>query len=324
MFLTEPVSHQLLYNLTAVILSSILALTLASLFGRPPYLELTTHFRLQYALAALGCAGMLIALHSWKLLLIAVCCALYNLAYLVPYYFSKPTPDIKASAASLRLLQVNLLLSNEYYETLLAAATEADADVIVLQELTEECWKHLGILAEHYPHVEALPRPGGSGMAILSRYPLEEAKTLTLDASNHIAQIAQVNVLSTSVTILALHPPTPVSSARFKNRNRQFHEAGDILRNLKGPRILIGDLNTTMWSPYFTDLTIRSGLRDARLGFGLRTSWPMPLPWFLRLPIDHCLVSNDIIVERVQLGRRTGSDHRPLIVDVKFGKASTE
>src|SRR5258705_1739233 len=154
MFLTEPVSHQLLYKLTAVILSSILALTLASLFGRHPYLELTTHFRLQYALAALGCAGTLCALHSWKLLPIAVCCAIYNLAYLVPYYFSKPKPDIKSSAATFRLLHVNLLLSNENYETLLTAATEADADVIVLQELTTEWWKHIRILADQYPHVE--------------------------------------------------------------------------------------------------------------------------------------------------------------------------
>lgn len=324
MFLTELVSHQLLYKLTAVILISILALTMASLFGRHLYLELTTHFRLQYALTASACVGVLIVFHSWKLLPVAVCCAVYNLAYLVPYYFLRPRPQIKSSAASLRLLQVNLLLSNENYETLLTAATEADADVIVLQELTEEWWKHIEVLAEQYPHVEAVPGPGGAGMAIFSRYSLEEVKTLTLDASNHIAILAQVNVVSASVTILALHPPTPISSTRFTNRNRQFHEAGDILRSLKGPRILIGDLNATMWSPYFTDLTKRSGLRDARLGFGLRTSWPMPLPWFLRIPIDHCLVSNDIIVERVQLGRRTGSDHRSLIVDVKFGKASAE
>src|SRR6478672_505267 len=123
MFLTELLSHQLLYKLTAVILSSILALSLASLFGRHLYLELTTHFRLQYALAAFACVGVLIAFHSWKLLPIAVCCAGYNLAYLVPYYFSKPRPVIKSTAAHLRLLQVNLLLSNKNYETLLAAAT---------------------------------------------------------------------------------------------------------------------------------------------------------------------------------------------------------
>lgn len=157
-------------------------------------------------------------------------------------------------------------------------------------------------------------------MALFSRYPLDEAKTLTLDASNHVAILARVKVDGTSVSILALHPPTPISPVKFSNRNRQFREAADIMGAIKGPRFLIGDLNTTMWSPYFRDLTRRSGLVDARLGRGLLTSWPMPLPSFLRLPIDHCLVSRDVTVERARIGKRTGSDHLPLIVDVTFSR----
>lgn len=155
-------------------------------------------------------------------------------------------------------------------------------------------------------------------MAVLSRYPFEDAETLTLDSSTHIAIRARVNVAGTPVSVLSLHPPTPVRTDKFNNRNQQFTRAASLLRTTSGPRFLIGDLNTTMWSPYFADLLRESGLRDARRGFGLMPSWPVPLPAFLQLPIDHCLVSNDIVVEGIRTGARTGSDHRPLIVDMKI------
>jgi hypothetical protein len=61
MFLLEVVSSQLVFKLTLVVLTAIVILTLASQFGQYLYLELTTHFRLQYVLAAIACALILTA-----------------------------------------------------------------------------------------------------------------------------------------------------------------------------------------------------------------------------------------------------------------------
>jgi endonuclease/exonuclease/phosphatase (EEP) superfamily protein YafD len=90
-----------------------------------------------------------------------------------------------------------------------------------------------------------------------------------MDQSTHIALWVRVNVRGTPISILALHPPTPVRSDKFNNRNQQFARASALLKSTNGVRILIGDLNTTMWSPYFADLIRGSGLRDVRKGFGL-------------------------------------------------------
>jgi endonuclease/exonuclease/phosphatase (EEP) superfamily protein YafD len=320
MFLFELVSPQAIYRLIAALVIVVCVLTFISFFGHHVYLELATHFRLQYAVASLACVILLSAFHSWKLLPFAVAALVCNLIYILPYYAAASGNQEKPDAIRLRLLEANVLGSNKNYAALSQAVLEAHADIVILEELTNEWEKQTEGLLSQFPFHKVAPRPGGSGMALFSRYPVEEVRVLNLDSSTHIAILGKVNIDGTMVSILALHPPTPVRTDKFRNRNRQFNEAAAIFRANRGPGILIGDLNTTMWSPYFTDLVRDSGLRDARLGFGLKPSWPMPLPAILQLPIDHCLVSADVSVAAIGTGRRTGSDHRPLIVDVRIPK----
>lgn len=320
MLLFQFVSSQPVYTLALMALIIVSLLTLMSLFGHHAYLELATHFRLQYALVSSVCIILFIISHSWKLLPLAVCCALLNLAYILSYYFVA-SHRVNSSAAHLRLMLANVLGSNKNHAALIEAVKEANPDIIVLQEFTEDWWSHTQVLNSDYPYYKAVPKPKGSSMALFSRYPLEEVEVLTLDASTYLALSARVNIAGTPVSILSLHPPTPVRTDKFLNRNEQFTRAASILRAMTGTRFLIGDLNTTMWSPYFMDLVRESGLRDARRGYGLRPSWPMPLPAFLQIPIDHCLVSDDVVVEGIRTGRRTESDHRPLIVDVQFERS---
>ena len=314
------ISTQLIYKLLVVLLIILWLLTLISLFGHHVYLELATHFRLQYALAASICLVLLIVLHSWKLLPFALCCAIINLAYILPYYSAPRRYDAKSTTTPLRLMLINVERANRNYAAVTKAVAEARADIIVLQEFTPTWRDQVQGLCAEYPYYEPIPRSDGGGMAIFSRYTLTGVEVLTLDTSTHVAVLARVNVDGTIVSILALHPPAPVRSDKFVNRNRQFTEAVLLLKSISGPKVLIGDLNTTMWSPFFEELVKDSGLRDARLGFGLKPSWPMPLPSLLQIPIDHCLVSDDIEVVAVRTGGPIGSDHRPLIFDVRFAE----
>jgi endonuclease/exonuclease/phosphatase (EEP) superfamily protein YafD len=305
------------YKITVVTLLVVFLLSVLSLFGNHLFLELTTHFRLQYLIAGLVCAGALLICQQWRLLPLAILVVLFNAAFVKPYY-DAPKPLAGSSGVGVRLLQVNLLKINRSYEKAIAAIRDADADVVVLQELTPQWEQQVQVLTRQYPYCEWAARPSGSGMAILSRRPLGETRVLKLDPStSHVAILTRVEIGPRSLTVLGLHPTTPITPKKFVARNRQFEEAAAILSSVTGPKVLIGDLNTSMWSPYFTQLAQQSGLRDARLGFGLRTSWPMPLPSLLRLPIDHCLVSKDVRVDDVRLGKRTGSDHRPVIFDLQ-------
>ena len=318
MSIVDLFSSQLVYKFALAVLTTLVLLTLVSQFGRFLYLELTTHFRIYYVLVALLCALVLAGFQSWKFVPIALFCAALNLVYVIPYYRTTSQSNSGSHDSHLRLIQVNLLKTNQKYQKLLEVVRSANADVVVLQELTAAWNEQAQELRQEYPHVIFEPRPNGAGMGVLSRYPLEAMQTLTLDDSSHIAILVRLKVGDESISVLALHPTTPITPFKFKNRNRQYREAATHVKSIIGPRVIIGDLNITMWSPYFVELLNDSGLRDARVGFGLRTTWPTFLPAFLRLPIDHCLVSREVEVNSVDVGASTGSDHLPLIIQISF------
>ena len=295
----------------------LVVLTLASHVGRHLYLELTTHFKLQYLLGSLLCLLVFSGYQSWTFSAVALFCGLLNLFYIWPYYRTR-TSQNPSSDVRLRLLQANVLKDNKNYASIFRLLKQTNPDVVVLQE-TNEVWRNqINLLHDVYPFSEMALRSEGAGMVILSKHKFETVEVLRLDDSIHVAILVQVRIDHHKITILALHPTTPISPFKFKNRNRQFREAATLLKGIDGPKVLIGDLNTTMWSPYFAELLRCANLRDARLGFGLKTTWPMPLPGFLRMPIDHCLVSSELQVANLEIGEHVGSDHRPMIIDLRY------
>lgn len=316
----QIITPQRLHLFVAFTTVAVSALSLASLFGRHPYLELATHFRLQYALAASSCVILSVVFHSWRLLPLALLCAIFNWTFILPYYAGS-RPSSPTSVIRLRVMHANVLVINKNYAALTAAIEQKRPDIVVLQEYTQAWHEQLQSLNSKYPYSKTAPRQGGSGMALFSRYPLEGAEVLNLDASDHLSILARVIVEGLALSVLSLHPPTPMRPDKFANRNEQFTRAAAIMRGTQGSKLLIGDLNTTMWSPYFVDLVRGAGLFDTRQGFGLKPSWPVPLPALLQIPIDHCLVGDGITVEMVRTGGWTGSDHRPLVIDLRLERS---
>ena len=108
----------------------------------------------------------------------------------------------------------------------------------------------------------------------------------------------------------------PMSVAAQSARNEHLTQMTAFAKARSEPLIIVGDLNMTMWSPSHRSLCDELGLTNTRRGFGILPSWPASLPSVMRIPIDHCLVSDGITVLDCRLGRDIGSDHLPLIVDL--------
>lgn len=318
---TISLTRRILYKSTDILICAaafaVCGLIFLTLFGRYSFLELTVHFRFQYAIGSFVCLILLAVFRRWKLCLLMLVCGVFNFAQIVPYYFAAPHRIETANSQKLRLMTANVAMKNENYAAFHESVRISAPDVLVLQEVTEKWNREIKSLRSAYSYFEIVPKQGGAGLAIFSRYPLESTKLLFAESSMHPALLAVINFNGTRLTVLLMHPLTPMRPDKFANRNEQFQQAAELIKSTPEPKLLVGDLNTTMWSPYYSDLVDNSGLYDSRIGRGLYPTFESHLPLIFGIPIDHLLTGETIQIENLAFGVPTGSDHRPLVIDLK-------
>ena len=297
-------------------------LTLLPFIGWGYPLELLSHFQVQYFLAALACAALLALLRRWRWFAVSLCSLLLAGSTVLPYQAPGRAAHADASTApqrTVRLLLANVLLGNRSHGRLLDLVEEADADVLVFQEVNERWRSALAPITERYPYIAGKPREDAFGTIVYSRLPIEDVDVLVLGEAGRSTVCLRVVVDGAPLTIVCTHPKPPLLPTPFKLRNDQLQQVADLVGRLPRPLVLAGDLNTTMWSPWFRRLSERTALTSVRHGFGVLGTWPAALPGFMRIPIDHVLVTDDVSVTGCRLGAPTGSDHLPLIVDLEIG-----
>ncbi len=192
--------------------------------------------------------------------------------------------------------------------------------------------KQLSSLSDILPYSFTKPNPYNSGMAVYSRMPLENAAINLFGTSGSPSIVSSLKINGKIVSFIAAHPPPPFKPDSFYSRNKQLDEIRKYVQQLTTPVVIAGDLNVTMWSPYYKQFVNKTGLHNARKGFGVLPSWPTKatyshyskLPGFVyqlfSIPIDHCLISPDIKVSKIRTGRNVDSDHLPLITDLVIPK----
>jgi len=310
------------------ILISILLLTLAGRLGQTgKYFELVSHFRVQYLIAAACCLAAFTVEQAWFWAVAALACVADGGAALVPYYLlpRRHRATQAGDQLTLRLLLSNVNYTNKNFSALLELVRAEQPDILIAQEATAKWCRALQVLAADYPHHVIVPRGRGAGIALLSRVPVLQSKVVFVERHQRPGILLTMNNGGREFTLLTMHTHAPIRRFHFGYRNALLSAAVSLLRREQSPRplIVIGDLNTSPWSPHFKELLRATGLRQARKsGFGLLPTWPvwLRLPW-LMIPIDHCLVSSEIEVVGMRTGRDVGSDHLPIIVDLAIADA---
>jgi len=289
--------------------AAVAGVTLAGFGGRWHWLlDLTSHFRWYWLLAAAGCLGVA----AWRRRLaagaLAAAAIAFNLWPLLPYWL--PDRHGSGGGAPLELVSLNVLADNTDTGRTIAYLRGRGADVVVLLEVNEAWAAALVDLAELYPHRVVEPRRDKFGVAVLSRWPLGERRVIT-PADGPPAIVAVVEPEGSACLLVAAHPPAPISAGWSAWRDAQLDAFGSLVAAAGRPAILAGDLNTTPWSAGFRRLVTAGGLRDSARGRGLQPTWNARrvAP---RIPIDHVLVSDDIRVVDRRVGPDVGSDHLPV------------
>jgi endonuclease/exonuclease/phosphatase (EEP) superfamily protein YafD len=304
------------YKLMRVGLVLVLVASLAAYFGDwLKVFDFAAQLRLQFWMGASLGLVFTLARREWRWSLIALLGFALNVWPIISWYV--PTSRTASPARRLKLVQYNVFYQNNDYRGVLDFLRDEQPDIVALQEVTSDWVKGLAPLSAQFAEQRIVPETQGSGIAVYSRLKFEHAETLVLSSDQRPNLLVKFHWEGRPISLLATHPQNPFGRHRFEWRNEHLGQLGTFLNSLSAPKILIGDLNITMWSPYYQKLVADTQLVNARQGYGLLPTWhaKLKLP-FLMIPIDHCLVSRDFEVAAIRTGPKLGSDHLPLIVEL--------
>jgi endonuclease/exonuclease/phosphatase (EEP) superfamily protein YafD len=288
---------------------------LSYLGGTHQVLELTTHFRWQYL-----CVGFLTLLlyaftkRRWEIGLCLFCLGL-NAIDVLPWYL--PTASPTFSGQPLRVMVANVLTTNKRYDQFVQYVQQEQPAVVVVMEMDAVWQKKLQGLKSLLPYAIEVPSEDNFGIALFSKYPLEHPQQRDWGAGAYVVPSlsAAITIDQKLITLVATHPLPPLKPDYFTFRNQHMAELANYVKQLDHRAIVMGDLNMSMWSPYFRQFMHQTHLKSSRQGFGVQASWPADAP-LLQIPIDHRLVSPQIQVIKNRIGPDIGSDHYPLITDL--------
>jgi endonuclease/exonuclease/phosphatase (EEP) superfamily protein YafD len=290
--------------------------------------DLLVHFRLQYVVASLAVGLVLASMgqYSWALIFWLVCgfnalTAWGALAQSVEADLAEPARS--SSPTRVRLAAYNVLYRNLDPRRAIDWLRSAALDVVLLQEVTPRWCEALQVLADQFPHryysaawVQHVEGAAGRGALLLSRWPIDGARVVALGRHTEPAIVATLQIQGQALSMIGAHTSWPMGRIVSAERDRQLRLLGDLARVVSGPLVVAGDLNVTPFSPHYQALLAASGLRSAARGRSWQPTWPHFMP-ACGIQIDHILVSAAIGVERFERGPAMGSDHWPIIADLR-------
>ncbi|TGO03119.1 hypothetical protein PN36_12240 [Candidatus Thiomargarita nelsonii] len=273
--------------------------------------DLFSHFKVQYFALLLFCAFVFLLARQWKWLFFGLLGVFINGVVVLSLY--APPSDFIRQNNTLKLLLSNVNVGNDNFSALIQLVRSEQPDILIVQEWNAHWRQQLKIFDKTLPYIKTSLDSGVFGTIVLSRFPFEEAQILSLGSGELESILVKIRVNDKVISLLTTHPWPPISGKTFEHRNSQLFEVNSFLKDLSSPKIVIGDLNISMWSPIYSFLS--QELVNARQGFGILPTWPTFMP-FMMIPIDHCLVSSDVNVLNLKTATSIGSDHLPLIVEL--------
>lgn len=283
------------------------------------YADLFAHFRVQLLCGALGLALIFGLRRKMIVTILAFAAALLNLAVLAPRFASEPAlQPTQAAGRTLRCVSFNVLQGNQESAKLERFIRESQADVLVFQEVTPTLAEVLRRVADIYPGQLVLGKKDSKGAALLTRLPARNLRFEPFTDGVIGAVRGEINTGEQWVTVLGIHSHKPTSSKNAQAQREYFQWLAALGNDAEksGPVVLMGDFNSTPWSSGYRHFATNSRLLDTSHGVVFGATWSVNSPQ--RLLIDHGFISPGIALLDRTVGADLGSDHRPLILDLRL------
>jgi endonuclease/exonuclease/phosphatase (EEP) superfamily protein YafD len=272
------------------------------------------------------------ALWKWRWVLAAAALAVVacHITWLTPDFvrdrrFDRPA-DIAAAAANSRVVRIafsNVLGSHRRFEPLWRDIAPHDPDVVVMAESSSLSVNSF-LAYPAFSHFRQLNGPGRlrrGEVVVFSKLPIvNEMETF---ATNRVIRTIDVDLGSETLRIVGLHAPRPMPPPAYDFYG-YWDQAMPLFTSQEGPTVMVGDYNATQYSLVFKRLKA-AGLRSAHedRGRGYVTTWPNGLWNVPPIRIDHAFLSPEVECVNISEELGSGSDHKPLIVDVRVRGSTT-
>lgn len=242
--------------------------------------------------------------------------------------FRAQIPGSRDSEA-LRVVTLNVA-HGDTNQPLPALVKKWDADVVALQECTGPLTPQIGQVAGYESHK-------AGGLCLLSRLPILSAEIMSrrsfdaVGASGWVVRYGLRTPAGDTLHVVNLHLGTPregLAGIRYGDVSRgiQSLERSHGFRTAESERarrwfdgggryrIALGDFNapveSRIYGQHWGDLVNAFDRRGFGLGYTRFNGW-------IRARIDHVLMDGPMVPTRVEVGEDVGSDHRPVIVDLR-------
>jgi endonuclease/exonuclease/phosphatase (EEP) superfamily protein YafD len=230
----------------------------------------------------------------------------------------------RSDESDVRILVWNTLVSNTSASVGASLILDSGADVCVILEpsgaLLDEM-RESARIAQEFPYA-ALPDNAGPGFrVILSRWPMRHPDT-ELDGPPIRVKARIVDRPEGPFLFVAAHPRSARSAALWREGHAEVDRIADLARRAAGrfPVVVAGDFNSTPTGSRSRHLCREGGLLRATPMLAGGT-WPAWWPGWLSASIDDVAVGPGVEVSSWRRLRGSGSDHRPVVVDVSLDGA---
>ena len=280
-------------------------------------------------LPAYVCLAWAVWQRRWSLTAVATCVITAHLTFLTPDFLPDRRFDVAINSQGesvsnraspvVRIFFANVMTHNTEHHALLREIARADPDIIVLVEYGwgwHLAFKSAPVMKPYLYGTGHEQRYIGS-VNVFSRLPLTSESHDWING--RAMHTINVHLGAQTLRIIGIHAPRPIDKPQY-DYERYWKLMIPRLTAPQGPLVVVGDFNATQYSaPYarLKSLNLRSAHDDR--GRGYATTWPNGKRWLPPIRIDQVFLSPEVECERIVEGIGKGSDHKPLIVDVRIG-----
>jgi endonuclease/exonuclease/phosphatase (EEP) superfamily protein YafD len=226
-----------------------------------------------------------------------------------------------SSTTSLRIFFANVLQNNREFDAMFQEIAAAHPDVVVFAEwgwAWSQAFQQSPVSAAYVHGISARQRYFGH-VNVFSKLPLQNEMQNWV--AGRLVRTANIQLGSHTLRLVALHAPRPVYDSGYDYRGF-WNQMIPLLATEPRPLLVIGDFNATEHSLVYQRLKAM-GLRSAHedRGRGYAVTWPNDdeqYGWLPPIRIDQAFLSPEVACQRIVEGRGKGSDHKPLVVDVRI------